>query len=163
MPRRMSRSIAKGLVVNRFEILAGRPARWRLLVVLMLCLTTAACAGQAAPGDNTPPGPVTGLKVSSTSVADNWLSLSWANPTDADLAGVMVRRTEGATAPTLTSGTLVSDFTDQADYVVDPGLTPGTQYSYAFFAYDKAKNYSAATIVTGRTTAPTRATPTSTG
>jgi chitodextrinase len=99
--------------------------------------------------------------VSATSIGDDYLSLSWTNPTDADLAGVIVRRLQGATAPTLTSGTMISDFTDQADYVVDPGLTPGTQYSYAFFAYDKAKNYSAASIVTGRTTGAARPTPTS--
>jgi hypothetical protein len=147
--------------VNRFEVLAGRPSRWRLLVVLMLCLTTAACAGNAASSDSTAPRPVTSLKVSATSIGDDYLSLSWTNPTDADLAGVIVRRLPGTTAPTLTSGTMISDFTDQADYVVDPGLTSGTQYSYAFFAYDKAKNYSAASTVTGRTTGAARPTPTS--
>jgi hypothetical protein len=125
----------------------------------MLCLTTAACAARTAPSDSTPPGPVTGLRVSATSIGDDWLSLSWTNPTDADFTGVMVRRIEGATAPTLTTGTLITDFTDQADYVVDPGLTPGRQYSYAFFAHDRAKNYAAAAKVTGWTTGPRRTSP----
>ena len=157
LSRRMSGLVAKGFAVDRFGVLVRRPSCWRLLVVLMLCLTTAACAGKTAPSHNTPPGPVTGLSVSSTSIGDDWLSLSWTNPTGTDFTGVMVRRAVGAAAPTLKSGTLVSDFTDQADYVVDANLTPGTQYSYAFFAYDGAKNYSAATTVTGRTpTSPTR-------
>jgi hypothetical protein len=147
----MSWVAVKAFAVDRFRALAGRPLRCRLLVVLVLCLTTAACADETASPNVNAPGPVTGLSVSATSVGDDWLSLSWTNPTDADFKGVMVRRLEGATAPTLTTGTLVSDFTDQADYVVDPGLTPGTQYSYAFFAYDRDKNYSAAVNVTGRT------------
>jgi hypothetical protein len=137
--------------VSKFGVLAGLRSPGRLLVGLMLCFTTAACAG-TAPGDNNAPGPVTGLTVSATSIGDDWLSLSWTNPTGADFTGVMVRRSEGGTAPTLTSGTLVTDFTDQADYVVDPGLTPGTQYSYAFFAHGNANNYAAAAKVTGWTT-----------
>jgi hypothetical protein len=123
-----------------------------LLVALMLLLATAGCAGQSAPGrDTTAPGPVTDLRVSATSLGADWLSLSWTNPTGADFTGAMLRRLKGATAPTLTSGTLVTDFNDGADYVVNPGLTPGTQYSYAMFAHDGANNYSAAAVATGRT------------
>lgn len=127
-------------------------------MVLVLCWTVTACAGGKAQSDTiTVLGPVTHLKVSATSVGDDWLSLSWTNPTGATITGVMVRRLEGTTAPTLTSGKLVTDFTDQADYIVDNGLTPGTQYSYAFFAHDGANHYSAAATVTGRT--QTKSTP----
>lgn len=137
--------------MSRLGDLAGRTSRCWLLVALMLLLTTAACTdGTATSHAVTAPGPVINLRVSATSVGDDWLSLSWTNP-KGTYTGVMVRRLEGATAPTLTSGTLVSDFNDQADYVVDPGLTPGTEYSYAFFAH-KGNTYSAATTVTGWTT-----------
>jgi hypothetical protein len=125
------------------------------LMGLMLALTVAACASGTSPGGNAIalPGPVTGLRVSATSVGADWLSLSWTNPAYGDYTGVMVRRSQGATPPTLTSGALVTDFSDQADYVVDPGLTPGTQYSYAFFAHDRHNHYAAAATVTGRTQA----------
>ena len=53
--------------MNRFWVLADGPSRRLLPVVLMLALTTAACAGNAAPSDGTPPGPVTGLTVSAVS------------------------------------------------------------------------------------------------
>lgn|GEM_PF-3559764 len=139
--------------MRRVGVLAGRPSRCRLLVALMLCLTTAACSTATAPGS------VKDLKVSATSVGDDWLSLSWTNPTDPAFTGVLVRRLEGPTAPTLTSGTLVTDFTDQADYVVDPGLAAGTQYSYAFFAHGRANNYAAAATVTGWTTGTRRVSP----
>lgn len=143
--------------MNRFGVLTGRPSHWRLLVVLVLCWTVAACAGGKASSDTiTVPGSVTHLKVSATSVGDDWLSLSWTNPTGANFTGVIVRRLEGDTAPTLTSGKLVTDFTDRADYIVDTGLTPGTQYSYALIAHYGANQYAAAATVTGRTqTAPT--------
>jgi hypothetical protein len=143
--------VAEGVRVSRLGDRSGRMSRCWLLAALMLCLTTAACAAGTAPSDATPaPGPVTNLKVSATSIGDDWLSLSWTNPKGA-YTGVMVRRSEGATAPTLTSGTFVTDFNDQADYVVDPGLKPGTQYSYAFFAH-KGNKYAAAATVTGTTT-----------
>ena len=103
--------------------------------------------------DITPPAPVTSLVVSVVSVGDTFLSLSWINPSDADYTGVMIRRQLGATAPaTVNDGDLVSDFNDRADYVINPGLTPGTQYSYAVFAHDGSDNYAAGVDVTGTTT-----------
>lgn len=137
--------------MSRFWDLSGRTLRCWLLVALALGLTTAACGNGTAPGQKvTAPGPVTNLSVSATSIGDDFLSLSWTNPTGA-YTGVMVRRSEGAKAPTLTSGTMVIDFNDQADYVVDPNLTPGTQYSYAFFAHN-GNEYAPAATVTARTT-----------
>ena len=40
--------------------------------------------------------------------------------------------------------------------MVDPGLKPGTQYPYAFFAHDGAKHYAAAAKMTGWTTGARR-------
>jgi hypothetical protein len=103
--------------------------------------------------DVTPPVPVSNLSVSILSVGDNFLSLSWTNPTDADFTGVMIRRLAGATAPaTISDGTLVRDFNDPANYVVDAGLTAGTQYSYAVFAHDGSGNFATGVNVTSTTT-----------
>jgi plastocyanin len=107
--------------------------------------------------DITPPAPATSPVVSVVSVGDTWLSLSWVNPADADFTGVMIRRLAGATAPaTVTGGDLVSDFNDGADYVINPGLIAGTQYSYAVFAHDGSGNFATGVTMTGSTsgTAP---------
>ncbi len=140
--------------MSRFRVLAGRPSCCRLLVVLMVSMAAAGCAGKKATDDITAPGPVTGLSVHADSSTDTSVSLNWTNPTDADFTGVMIRRSAGATAPaTATSGTLVRDLIDDVPYVVDVGdVAPGTQYSYALFAHDGANNYAAAVAVTYSTT-----------
>jgi outer membrane protein assembly factor BamB len=106
----------------------------------------------AAPPDTTPPGPVTGLSVTGTT--SSTVTLSWTDPGDADLAGVMVRRAAGATPPASPSaGTLVSDVAKPGTGVTDSGLAAGTQYSYAVFAHDGVPNYSTSKTVTTTTTA----------
>jgi plastocyanin len=103
--------------------------------------------------DVTPPAPVTNAQVSVISVGDTFLSLSWDNPADADYTGVMIRRQVGAIAPaTANDGDLVVDLVDLVPYVVNPGLTPGTQYSYAVFAHDGSGNYATGVNMTGTTT-----------
>ncbi len=88
--------------------------------------------------DTTPPGAVTGLSVTGTTTTS--ITLSWTNPVDADLAGVMIRRAPGSTPPSSpTSGTLVVEKSGTSH--TDTGLSPGTQYSYAVFAYDEVPNY----------------------
>jgi hypothetical protein len=109
-----------------------------------------------APGDVTPPGPVTALTALATTadgVAE--VTLSWTNPTDSDFAGVMIRRAAGATAPTHTTGTLVVTNTAPAatSYHNFAGLAAGTQYTYAVFAHDGVPNHSVATNVTVTTIA----------
>jgi hypothetical protein len=120
----------------------------------MLSLAAAGCAGETVAKDVAAPGAVTGLNVRAESSTDTSVALHWTNPTDADFTGVMIRRSTGATAPaTATSGTLVRDLIDDVPYVVDVGhVTPGTQFSYALFAHDRANNYAAAATVTFSTT-----------
>ena len=146
--------------MSRCRVLAGGPSCCRLLVVLLLSSAAAGCADETAPGDITAPGPVTGLNVRAASSTDTSVALHWTNPTDADFTGVMIRRAIGATPPaTATSGTLVRDLIDDVPYVVDVGrVTAGTQYSYALFAHDGAKNYAAAAKVTYSTSRPAPAT-----
>ena len=85
----------------------------------------------APPADTTPPGPVTGLAV--TSVTTNTITLSWTNPTDADLATVIVNRNGGSVVYEGLAGT----FTDTA-------LNPDTTYTYQVYARDNAGNQPAA-------------------
>lgn len=106
--------------------------------------------------DGTPPGPVTG--VTTTDVSPSTASFTWTNPGDADFASVVVRRAAGATAPaTATSGTAVGTITKPGAELVDTGLAPNTQYSYAFFARDTTGNVAASATTTLTTNATSSA------
>ena len=97
--------------------------------------------------DRTPPGPVTGLRVSGTTPTG--INLAWTDPADSDFAGVMIRRAAGSTPPSSpTAGTLVADVGFGSTSFTDTGLTPGSTYSYALFAHDAVPNYAAAATAT---------------
>ncbi|MDO8587803.1 MAG: carbohydrate-binding protein [Armatimonadota bacterium] len=102
--------------------------------------------------DTTAPGPVTGFAVTP---GDSQNSLSWTNPTDNDLHGIriMFKTTGYPTGPT--DGTQMYDGTGTS--TVHTGLTNGTTYYYAAYAYDEVPNYSTGAQGSGTpgdTTAP---------
>ena len=102
------------------------------------------------PADTTAPGPVTGLNANG-GIADTGHTLDWTNPTDSDLAGVMIRRNIGSVAPAnITQGTFLSSALTNG--VMASGLSPGTTYSYSLFAFDEVPNYSPPTSLTVTTT-----------
>lgn len=112
---------------------------------------------QPPESDTTPPAPVTAL--AAYDVTSSGCRLQWSNPADSDLALVVVRRADGATAPaTPTAGTGVLTETGIAPYVVDTGLTQTTTYSYSVFTADSAGNINptpaTVTITTGVGVAP---------
>jgi hypothetical protein len=104
-----------------------------------------------------PPGPVTTL--TAAVVSDTSIELGWVNPSDLDFAGVTIRRAEGTIAPAsaITGVAVTVPASATATSFTDIGLTPGTEYSYAVFAYDVAKNHAAAANVTMTTTKTTTA------
>jgi hypothetical protein len=53
------------------------------------------------PRDSTPPQPITDLRMARNDARS--ISLAWANPTDPDFAGVLIRRASGDTPPTTAS------------------------------------------------------------
>lgn len=76
-----------------------------------------------------PPTPVTGL---ASHVGDSQVTLSWANPADADFAGVTVVQKDGAVAPaTVADG--VTRYEGTATSTLVTGLTNGATYSFAVF------------------------------
>ena len=89
------------------------------------------------PTDATPPAPVTGLAVIATTTST--ITLSWTNPTDADLDAIIVRR-DGSDLYTGTG----SSFSDT-------GLIPDTTYTYTVLARDTIGNTSALESVTSAT------------
>jgi chitodextrinase len=87
--------------------------------------------------DGSPPGPVSGL---TADAGDAQVVLSWTNPTDADLAAVVVTRNADHDPAAPGDGTDV--FTGMATTCTDNGLANGTTYHYGVFARDEAGNVS---------------------
>jgi len=108
--------------------------------------------------DLTAPGAVTDF-VAEDAATGNRLDLSWTAPSDPDLAGLMLRRREGVDPASPEDGDLVCR-TDEAPQCgaaeahADTGLTDGTAYHYAAYAFDDeaAPNYSAAALAVGTPT-----------
>ena len=86
--------------------------------------------------DGTAPAPVTGL---TAAAGDTHVQLGWTNPTDPDFAGVKVVRKVDSSPADPTDGVEVYDGSGTS--YDNTGLTNGTHYFYAVFAYDTALNY----------------------
>ena len=113
--------------------------------------------GAADPGPTVKPSPPDTTAPSSVSAvtatpAGNSVGLTWVPPTDPDLAQIVVRRVQGATAPTSPAdGVGVALATALAGAVTDSGLVEKTQYSYAVFARDATGNTSVPATITTST------------
>jgi aspartate 1-decarboxylase len=106
--------------------------------------------------DNLSPGNVTGASATGGS---SQVMLSWTNPGDADLQGVIVLRNTVAVADTPVEGTtyvvgntigtsvVACVVTAPTATCTDTGLTNGTQYHYLIFAKDTNGNYSQTGVV----------------
>lgn len=107
--------------------------------------------------DVEPPGSVSEVRTSGVTMTS--VVLGWTNPTDADFAGVTIRRATGPIPPSDPSqGTLVIDTDAGATSYVDTGLVSGRTYSYALFAHDEVPLHAAAAVVTVVTETDTPAT-----
>ena len=95
----------------------------------------AACE-TASPTDTTPPGPVTSLTAAASDAA---VTLTWTDPTAADLSAIRITRTPGGTPAEVAAG--VETYTAS-------GLTNGTEYSFSLVAVDAAGNASTAVVAT---------------
>jgi len=130
--------------------------------------TLAASASDPGPGATTPstppttpsvdrtaPGPATAAAIDTSTVTISSLVLRWANPSDSDLTGVLIRRTAGTAAPaSITSGDLVADIPAGTCEVTDAHLAASTTYAYSLFTHDGTGNYAAAATAVGTTRAP---------
>ncbi len=90
----------------------------------------------------------------SVEAGDSQLTLSWNNPSDADLGEVIIRRDTGNFPSTTTSGsavaTLSSDLTPGGSKsFTDSNLSNGTTYNYSLFALDNVGNVSTVGQVSG--------------
>lgn len=72
------------------------------------------------------------------SPSDGEIALSWVNPNDSDLAGIIVRRSSSTYPIFPNSDDLVYNGLNNS--VIDTSLSNGTTYYYSVFTYDKAGN-----------------------
>jgi len=91
--------------------------------------------GHVVNGDNTPPGPPTGVVVTPQTKANK---LTWTNPTDADLKQVSIW--QSTTNDSSTAAKVVDVLA--TEYTVT-GLTTGVTYYYWMKAQDRSGNVSA--------------------
>lgn len=138
-----------GIATATTSIAAARP--------IAAAASTAGSAATAptAPGrpgaeDTTPPGPVTALTMSGNGLRT--ISLKWTDPANTDLAHVMIRRAVGDQPPlSAADGTVVAVLGKRTTDFTDRHLEPGTTYSYAVYAFDRAQNQSTASTITAST------------
>ena len=111
-------------------------------------------AGDVVGQDTTPPTPPTGLTASPLSGTQ--ITLSWTASTDnVGVTGYQVERCQGAGC---TAFVLIA--TPTTTSYGDPGLTPGTSYSYRVRATDAVGNLSGySSVATATTTTPADTTP----
>lgn len=107
--------------------------------------------------DSTPPQPVNDLRMTGNDTRS--ISLAWANPTDPDFAGVMIRRAAGDTPPvSAADGTLVATLGSRRTTFTDKHLSTASSYSYAVFPRDKSRNVGIAATLTTATRSSSTAT-----
>lgn len=98
---------------------------------------------QGGPSDTTPPSPVTNF---GAAAGDRQVTLSWKHSASTDAKGTQVRFRTDRNPLNPTDGTVACDRVGAPganDSCVHAGLTNGTTYYYAAFAYDNANNYAA--------------------
>lgn len=100
--------------------------------------------------DTVAPGGVTGFNVVS---GNGLVTIIWTNPVDPDFGGVRILRREGA-VPTGPFDPLATEVCGNCSSpTIDDGLTNGTSYFFAAYAYDEVMNpgpnYSSGVVLSG--------------
>jgi len=127
--------VVPGLIVGRQYI-----AQVTAISVIGVSSAVAQSAALELTGDSTAPG-----VINVTATAGHKQNvLSWTNPTDADFAGVEIKRKTATGKPTAAAAgdVFVSGVPGQAQNAIDAGLTNGTTYRYWIRTKDFSGNKS---------------------
>lgn len=94
--------------------------------------------GSLSPSDTNAPAIPTNLAIT---LLSNGLQLTWKNPADADLSGIIVVRKEGAAPASRSDGAKL--YQGKAEFYLDNAVDPSKTYYYGLWSYDTSANYSA--------------------
>lgn len=83
-----------------------------------------------------------------TSTTPNKISLTWTNPSNCKLKGVLIKRKIGSIPSDINDGTTISANSDNAS-MDDTTVSTTTLYYYKVFLYNDADQYSTGTIASG--------------
>ena len=122
---------------------SARPTASILFLLALLAITASLTGCKPAP----PPGSVANLKIA---VDQGQLELSWTNPPETSLTGVLIVRKTGGFPASPTDGSMVFDALGET--FLDTGLENGTKYYYAVYAHDKKPTYATAAQISGTPT-----------
>lgn len=121
-------------------------------------LSTDASSNQGFSSDQTfttdeddPPANVSNLAIEE---GDGELVLTWTNPTDADLAGILVLRCEDGYPTGPSDSSCVEVSSSLTTSLTLAGLTNGVTYYFGIFAYDEAGQFASGALVAGTPKAP---------
>jgi len=106
--------------------------------------TTTTTTTTTSSHETTPPGEISNFNIASYENGEQ-LTLTWANPTDADFTGVVIRVSSVSYPSTVTDGYLLVDIRKTAienDQYVHRFLNNNQVYYYTVFTYDTYRNYS---------------------
>lgn len=96
---------------------------------------------------STAPTNPTGILLT-TSTTPNKISLTWTNPSNCKLNGVLIKRKIGSIPSDINDGTTISANSDNAS-MDDTSVSTATLYYYKVFLYNDAVQYSTGTIASG--------------
>ncbi len=94
------------------------------------------------PPDVTPPGDVYDVEVTA---GENYVAISWKNPPDSDLAGIIITKRENSCPQSYEDGEIV--FNGLGTFFEDREVENFHRYCYAIFTYDSNGNYSPGVLV----------------
>ncbi len=96
--------------------------------------------GQASGGGGSISGPVSEPSMLNAAGDDKEVVLSWKNPQESSFVRTIIVKKGGSYPTSPNDGQVI--FEGHGETFTDAGLTNGTTYFYAVYAYDHAKNYS---------------------
>jgi hypothetical protein len=97
----------------------------------------------AIPDDQSAPAVPSQFKLLENEI-NNYIELTWKNPSNADLAGIVIRRKENNFPSGPQDGVVV--YQGLAETFRDTSVLPNKRYYYRIFAYDEIPNYSLGTV-----------------
>ncbi len=141
------KSLVAALLFAYFSISCGNPKHLAIKGFLDLNKPSSTSATTTDSCTTTAPANPTGILLT-TSTTPNKISITWTNPSDCKLKGVLIKRKTGSIPSDINDGTTIAANSDNAS-VDDTSVSTATLYYYKIFLYNDASQYSPGSIASG--------------